>query len=143
MSIANSNASSEESFGTKFGKELTFSQPYDFLKLHKEYIFNTYHTHHVYVKYVKILLGKGLNNRKRIFREKFPTNPHDLVEKLSCNSDEGDSILERCSLCKSPETIDDMKLDCSSDTDSSSETVSSSENTYSSSEENSDNMFYR
>ena len=41
-------------------------------------------------------------------------------------------------LCKSSETIDDMKLDSSCDTDS------SSENTYSFSEENSDNVtFYR
>ena len=41
-------------------------------------------------------------------------------------------------LCKSFETIDDMKLDSLSDTDS------SSENTYSSPEENADNVaFYR
>ena len=45
-------------------------------------------------------------------------------------------MLEKCSLCKSSETIDDIKLDCSSDTNSASET----ENTSSSSEENSDNM---
>ena len=42
------------------------------------------------------------------------------------------------------ETTDDMKLDCSADTDSGSETDSSSENTCGSSEENSDNVtFYR
>ena len=42
-------------------------------------------------------------------------------------------MLEKCSFCKPFETIDDMKLDCSSDIDWSSETGSSSENTYSSS----------
>ena len=44
-------------------------------------------------------------------------------------------MLEKCSLCKSSETIDNMKLDCSSDTDSRSETDSSSESACSSSEE--------
>ena len=60
----------------------------------------TYHTHHVYVKYVKtlFLFEKGLNIRKKISREKFPTNPHGLVEKFSCNSDEGRCMLGKCSL---------------------------------------------
>ena len=49
-------------------------------------------------------------------------------------------MLEKCSICQSSETIDDMKLDYSSDSDSSSETGSSNENTYISSEENSDNV---
>lgn len=38
----------------KFGKELTFSQPENFLKPHKKYIFKTYYIH-VYMKYVKTL----------------------------------------------------------------------------------------
>ena len=40
FSIASSNAGSEESFETKFSKELTLSQSHDSLKLHKEYTFN-------------------------------------------------------------------------------------------------------
>ena len=53
-------------------------------------------------------------------------------------------MLKKCLFCKSSEAIDDMKLDCSSDTNSSSETDISSENTYSSSEETSDNVtFYQ
>ena len=51
-------------------------------------------------------------------------------------------MLEKCSICQSSETIDDMKLDYSSDSDSSSETGSSNENTYISSEENSDNVMF-
>ena len=51
-------------------------------------------------------------------------------------------MLEKCSICQSSETIDDMKLDYSSDSDSSSETGSSNENTYISSEENSDNEMF-
>ena len=129
MSIANSNADSEQSLETRYGKELTFSQFYDFLKLHKEHTFNSNIPH--ISCFCKIcgnssFFGKGLNDRKSIFREKFLTKPHDLVEKFSCNTDEGECMLEKCSLWKSSETLDDMKLDSSSDTDS------SSENTYSS-----------
>ena len=51
-------------------------------------------------------------------------------------------MLEKCSICQSSETIDDMKFDYSSDSDSSSETGSSNENTYISSEENSDNVMF-
>ena len=51
-------------------------------------------------------------------------------------------MLEKCSICQSSETIDDMKLDYSSDSDSSSETGSSNENTYISSEGNSDNVMF-
>ena len=38
LSLANSNADKEESFETKFGKELTFSQLYDFLTSQEVYI---------------------------------------------------------------------------------------------------------
>ena len=47
---------------------------------------------------------------------------------------------EKCSLCKSSETIDDMKLYFPSDTDSRSVTDNCSKNTRSSSEENSENV---
>ena len=59
----------------------------------------------------------------------------DLAEKFSCNSDEGDCMLEKCSLFKSSETINDVKFD-SSDTDSSSANICSS------SQENSDNVTF-
>ena len=140
LSIANSNAASEDLFETKLGKELTFSQLYDF-----EFSSNTTHASCLYeICENSSLLSKWLNNRKRIFREKFPTNPHDLVEKFNCSSDTGNCMLKKCLFCKSSEAIDDMKLDCSSDTNSSSETDISSENTYSSSEETSANVtFYQ
>ena len=57
-----------------------------------------------------------MKNQKRIFRENFPTNPQNLAEKFSCNSDEGNCILEKSTICKSSEIID-MKLDFSSDYD--------------------------
>ena len=85
--------------------------------IHSTLTYDTY----VNVKYVKTHLAIGLNNAKRIFREMFLINPHDLVEKFSYNSDKGNCMLGKCSLCKSSEATD-MKLDCSSDTDRSSET---------------------
>ena len=127
LSIANSNTGSKKSFETRFGKELTFSQLFDFLKLQKEYTFNSNvpHTSCIYKKCGKSsLFANGLNHRKKIVSEKFPTNPYDLTEKFSCNSDEGNCLLEKYLPWKSSETIDYMKLDSYND--------SSSENTYSS-----------
>ena len=49
-------------------------------------------------------------------------------------------MLEKCSMCISSETIDNVKLDFSSDTGYSSGTDTSSENTYISSGENSINV---
>ena len=49
-------------------------------------------------------------------------------------------MLEKCSICISSETIDNVKLDFSSDTCYSSGTDTSSENTYISSGENSINV---
>ena len=101
LSIANSNAGSEQSFGTRFGKELTFSQLNDFLKLYKEYTFKSNILHASCLCEIcgnSFLFAKELNNQKKIFRERFPTNPHGLVEKFSCNSDEGNFMLEKCSL---------------------------------------------
>ena len=59
------------------------------------------------------LFAEGFNNQKKIFIEKFPTNPHGLAEKFSCNSDKGNYMLEKCSVWKSSESIDDMKLESS------------------------------
>ena len=55
-----------------------------------------------------------MNNQKRIFREKFPTNPQNLTGKFG-NSDEGNCMLEKRTICKSSEIIVDMKLDFSSE----------------------------
>ena len=129
LSIANSNTGSKQSFETRFGKEQTFSQLFDFCKLQKEYTFNSNvpHTSCLCKKCGKSsLFTKGLNHWKKIFREKFPTNPYGLIEKFSCNSGKGNYLLEKCLLWKSSETTDDMKLESSSDTDSSSEITDSS-----------------
>ena len=99
LSIANSNTDSEES------KEYAFSSNTCLYEIWEN----------------SSLCAKRFNKRNKIFREKFPTNPHDLVEIFSCNSNGGNCMLEICSLCKSSEAIHDIELDSSSYTDSSSE----------------------
>ena len=49
----------------------------------------------------------GLNNEKK-FKEKLPNNPHDLVERFSCNSDKAEYMLEKCISCKSSDLIDQI-----------------------------------
>ena len=75
-------------------------------------------------------MWKLFSSRKRVeklkdnFQRKVSNQLHDLVEKFICNFDEGNCMSEKCSLCKSSETNDVMKLDFASDTDSGSETDS-------------------
>ena len=56
VSIANSQEAVDESFESKSDKILTFSQLYDFLKGHKEYVYNiNIPMHLAYARFVKIL----------------------------------------------------------------------------------------
>ena len=54
------------------------------------------------------LLAKGLNKLKRKLKTRLPTNPHDLVETFSCDSDEAACMLEKCSWCQSSKIIDQL-----------------------------------
>lgn len=100
-----------------------------FFKFHIEYV--SYNTNIPYAICVcKIfrnasLLAKGLNNRKIKSKEKLPTNPNDLVQKFSHDTDETQRILGKCLHCKSHKIIDDMMLLYSSRAESSSKTCSS------------------
>ena len=47
-----------------------------------------------------------MNELKREFKERLPNNPHDLVEKFSCDSDKAECMLEKCASCKSSVMID-------------------------------------
>ena len=68
VSIANSQEAVDESFESKFGKILTFSQLYDFLKGRKEYVYNINIPHASCLCEIcenSSLLAKGLNKLKR------------------------------------------------------------------------------
>ena len=57
------------------------------------------------------LLTKRLNKLKRKFKERLPNNPHDLVEKFSCDSDKAVCMLERSASCKSSSIIDHLVVE--------------------------------
>ena len=57
------------------------------------------------------------NSPKRKLKEKFPTNLHDLVKMSSCNADEADCMLEKCSLCESSRLIAEMIVDQSGESE--------------------------
>lgn len=66
LSMANPDA--YDSFNSKFGKKLTFSQLYDFLKAHKEYVYHTNIPHASCLCEIcenTSLLTKGLNKFKK------------------------------------------------------------------------------
>ena len=57
------------------------------------------------------LLTKRLNKLKRKFKERLPNNPHDLVEKFSCDSDKAVCMLEKSASCKSSSIIDHLVVE--------------------------------
>ena len=98
VSVANCNEAVDESFESKFNKKLISSQLYDFLKIQKEYVYNINILHASCLREIcenSSLLTKGLNKLKRKFEERLPNNPHDLVEKFSCDSDKVECMLEK------------------------------------------------
>ena len=102
LDIANGSGKVDvsDSFYQKFEKLLTFSQLYDFLKYHKEYCYNQNIPHGSRLCEICencVLLAKGLNNR---LLRPLPTNPHDLIERFSCNLEEIKCVLDRCPICR-------------------------------------------
>ena len=102
LDIANGSGKVDvsDSFYQKFEKLLTFSQLYDFLKYHKEYCYNQNIPHGSCLCEICencVLLAKGLNNR---LLRPLPTNPHDLIERFSCNLEEIECVLDRCPICR-------------------------------------------
>ena len=101
VSIFNGIDEVNESFEAKFNKNLTFSQVNDFFKSHKYYVYNTDIPHVSCLCEIcenSSLLVRGMNKQKK-FKENLPNNPHDLVERFSCNSDDAECMLEKCISC--------------------------------------------
>ena len=95
---------SDDSFESKIVNELTFSQFYDFFKLHTQYSFNSnIPCTSCLCKICEncCLLVKGLNKRRKKLLRSFLTNPPNIVEKFSCDPSESDCILDKCPNCKS------------------------------------------
>ena len=128
--MANGTEGIGDSYASKFEEKLKFSQLYDFLKLHKEYVYNSNIPHLSCLCEIcenTSLLARGLNRQKRKLKEKFPTSPHDLLEMFSCNSGEAVCMLEKCALCKSSKLVGEMVVDQIPESEGSSDSDSSSD----------------
>lgn len=76
----------EDYFEVRFGKRLTFSSLYNFIKTKKEFIYNKHNPHVTCLCEIcenVTLLAKGIN---KSIKSDLPTNPHDIVERFPCDS---------------------------------------------------------
>ena len=114
----------EFNFVSTFSEKLTFSQLYDFTKTHKQFIYNKDIPHTSCLCDTcenTVLLAKGLNKRLPS-SSRLPENPHDIVEKYSCSSDNKQCMSNNCEKCSSGDFCQlPFNLPTKSDTDSSSE----------------------
>ena len=95
-----------DTFYQNFKKLLTFSQLYDFLKYHKEYCYNQNLSQESCLCEICencVLLADGLNTRLLC---PLQTNPHELIERFSCNLQEIDCVMDRCPTC----SVTEIKL---------------------------------
>ena len=103
--IANGGSVIEEaggdSFSNAFGRPLKFALLYDVLKLHKEYVFNRDIPQWFCLCELcenVTLLATGV---KKVLKDKFPTSPHDIVEKFSCSTTRHCMYDACCEICSS------------------------------------------
>ena len=107
-----------DTFFVKFEKELTFSQLYGILKANKEYSFKKNIPQSSCLCEIcenTTLLARGLN---KALETSLPTNPHDVVEKYTCNLSTTTCALNCCGICFS-ETFDFGPRKCNSNEESS------------------------
>ena len=107
MINGNKYITNEDSFEVRFGKRLSFSLMYNFLKEKKEYIYNKHIPHVTCLCEIcenVTLLAKGLN---KSIKSDLPTNPHDIVERYSCDSSSEICMEGECILCE--EMMEDLQ----------------------------------
>ena len=88
-------------FQTTFSEKLTFSQLYDFIKNHKQYIYNKNIPHTSCLCDTcenSVLLAKGINSCKQV-PNGLPETPHDIVKRYIC-SDQTAYMFNECSECE-------------------------------------------
>ena len=92
LDIINCSELHSSNLVTTFSEKLSFSKLYDFIKSHKQFLYNKNIPHTSCLCDTCeniILLTKGLNNYKRLTASaRLPETPHDIVEKYSCSSDD-------------------------------------------------------
>jgi len=116
--VAGSTAGVETFFG-KFEKPLSFSLLYNFVRNHKQFVYNQDIPQGSCLCEVcenACLLAKGINLCAKL---DLPTNPHDIVEENCCDSTNDDCMLGSCENCSIPKKFSKIDDDASTDTDSS------------------------
>ena len=97
----------EDSFMNEFGRKLSFRQFCELIKANKQYIYSKnipYSTCLCEICENAVFFMQGLN--KILPKElNLPSNPHDIVEKFSCDSNKQDCMNSECNNCKLPEKI--------------------------------------
>ena len=125
LEILNGNSLSEEStFVSTFDTELSFSLFYRFLKMHKQYIYNSKITHNSCLCEIcenASLLGKGLDNGSK--RVQISTDPRGIVERYSCDDEAKDCMFGNCNTCQlhglsETDVITENNVSSNSDSDS-------------------------
>ena len=92
LDIANgcsaTNMESNDTFVGNFDHKLSFRQLYEFIKQYKKYFFNRDIPHATCLCEIcenAVYFMKVLNNWLPKSSEQLPTNPHDIVERFSCD----------------------------------------------------------
>ena len=88
-----------ERFSYVFEIDLSFIQLYNYLKRHKQYIFNRDIPHGSYLCEIcenGVLMAKIISKALKNDMKDVPANPHDTVEYISCDSNNENGILNEC-----------------------------------------------
>ena len=93
-----------ETIQDKFQKKLTFRQLYDFIKFHKDYIFNRSIPHWLRLCEIcknAVMLCTGINKVIPNKEMKLPENPYYVVEKFRCEDadEQKDCMMGDCLSC--------------------------------------------
>ena len=92
-----------KTFVDRFGKPLSFSLLYTFIRKHKQFVHNQNIPQGSCLCEVcqnSCLLAKGIN--KCVKGVNLPTNLHEIIEENWCHSSNGDCMLGSCVQCSSP-----------------------------------------
>ena len=109
MDILNGCAMTEsgESFQTRFSEKISFRQMYEFVKSHREFVFNKDIPQSSCLCEICENVVYLANSLFKNLGEELPTNPHDLVEKFACDSAVPTCMFGECNSCCSGFEMDD------------------------------------
>lgn len=101
LDILNGCAMTEsgESFQARFSKKISFRQMYEFVKSHREFVFNKDIPQSSCLCEICENIVYLANSLFKNLGEELPTNPHALVEKFACDSGVPACMFGECNAC--------------------------------------------